>query len=115
MLVTSRMWRSTLWTLAVWCRQPRAGAPGGAQRLGRPMPFQTTFPRRKLHRVHTFSSRPIRQWPYPIRSGRGAAEAEGAEAEGGVVGAVEAEAREAGVAVAEAEVLAAVVVREAVA
>src|SRR5712664_1418437 len=105
MLVTSRMWRSTLWTLAVWCRQPRAGAPGGAQRLGRPMPFQTTFPRRKLHRVHTFSSRPIRQWPCLIRSGRVAAEAEGevVVAVEAVVARAEAEAREAGVAVAAAE------------
>src|SRR6266851_4702214 len=117
MLATSRMWRSTLWTLAVWSRQPRAGAPAGAQRLGGPTPFQTTFPRGRLHRVHTFSSRPIRQWPCLIRSGRVAAEAEGevVGAVAAVVARVEAEAREAGVAVAEAEVLAAVVVREAVA
>src|SRR5712664_2264728 len=103
MLATSRMWRSTLWTLAVWCRQPQVGAPRGAQRLEGPTPFQATFPRGRLHRVHTFSSRPIRRWPYLIRSGRVAAEE---EAE--VAVAARAEAREAVVAVVEAEVVAAV-------
>src|SRR5712692_9905182 len=115
MLATSRMWRSTLSMLAVWCRQPRAGAPAGGQRLAKPLPLQTRFPREKLQGVHTFSSRPIRQWPCLIRSGRVAAVAEGEVmgAVAAVVARVEAEAREAGVAVAE--VLAAVVVREAVA
>src|SRR5260370_73835 len=101
MLATSRMWRSTLWTLAVWSRQPRAGAPAGEQRLGGPTPFQTTFPRGRLHRVHTFSSRPIRQWPCLIRSGRVAAVAEVVVAVAAVVARVEAEAPEAGVAAAE--------------
>ena len=34
------------------------------------MPFQTTFPHERLHRVHTSSSRLIRRWPCLIRSGR---------------------------------------------
>src|SRR6266550_682849 len=70
MLATSRMWPSTRWMPAVWWRQLRAGAPAGERRLGRSMPFQTTFPHRRLHHVYTFSSRPIRRWPCPILSGR---------------------------------------------
>src|SRR5216683_1491996 len=70
MLATSRMWPSTRWMHAVWWRQLRAGAPAGERRLGRPMPFQTTFPHGRLHHVYTFSSRPIRRWPCLIRSGR---------------------------------------------
>src|SRR5258708_17479876 len=111
MLVTSRMWRSTRWTLAVWCRQPRAGAPAGGQRLAKPMPLQTRFPREKLQGVHTFSSRPIRQWPCLIRSGRVAAEAEGevGGAVAAVVARVVAGGREAGVALGGGERLACVV------
>src|SRR2546425_2049844 len=78
MLATSRMWPSTRWMPAVWWRRLRAGAPAGERRLGRPMPFQTTFPHGRLHHVYTFSSRPIRRWPCLILSGRavvGAAEA----------------------------------------
>src|SRR6266480_2534844 len=70
MLATSRMWPSTRWMPAVWWRQLRAGAPAGERRLGRSMPFQTTFPHRRLHHVYTFSSRPIRRWPCPILSGQ---------------------------------------------
>src|SRR6267378_1248367 len=70
MLATSRMWPSTRWMPAAWWRQLRAGAPAGKRRLGRPMPFQTTFPHGRLHYVYTFSSRPIRRWPCLIRSGR---------------------------------------------
>src|SRR6266851_3783049 len=75
MPATSRMWRSTRWMLAVWWRPLRAGAPAREQRLGRPMLFQTTFPRGRLRRVRTSYSRPIRRWPCLIRSGRGAVEA----------------------------------------
>src|SRR5260370_851819 len=88
---------------AVGSREPRAGAPAGGHRLGGPTPFQTTFPRGRLHRVHTFSSRPIRQWPCLIRSGRVAAVAQVEVAVEAVVARAEAEAREAGGAVAEAE------------
>src|SRR6266550_1943553 len=70
MLATSRMWPSTRWMPAVWWRRLRAGAPAGERRLGRPMPFQTTFPHGRLHHVYTFSSRPIRRWPCLILSGR---------------------------------------------
>src|SRR5712692_6078559 len=79
MPATSRMWRSTRWMLAVWWRPLRAGAPAREQRLGRPMLFQTTFPRGRLRRVRTSYSRPIRRWPCLIRSGRGGVEAAGAE------------------------------------
>src|SRR5437762_11432506 len=70
MLATSRMWPSTRLMPAVWWRQLRAGAPAGERRLGRSMPFQTTFPHRRLHHVYIFSSRPIRRWPCPILSGQ---------------------------------------------
>src|SRR6266513_1914088 len=70
MLATSRMWPSTRWMHAVWWRQLRAGAPARKRRLGRPMPFQTTFPHGRFHHVHAFSLRPIRRWPCLIRSGR---------------------------------------------
>src|SRR6266403_1398325 len=91
MLATSRMLPSTRWMHAVWWRRLRAEALAGDRRLGRPMPFQTTFPHERLHRAHTSSSRPIRRWPYLIRSGR-------------VVEVAAAEAAEA-VVVAEAEVV----------
>src|SRR5947208_10017173 len=81
MLATSRMWPSTRWMPAVWWRQLRAGAPAGERRLGRSMPFQTTFPHRRLHHVYTFSSRPIRRWPCPILSGRAEAAVPGVVAE----------------------------------
>src|SRR6267142_159252 len=70
MLATSRMLPSTRWMHAVWWRRLRAEALAGDRRLGRPMPFQTTFPHERLHRVRTSSSRPIRRWPCLIRSGR---------------------------------------------
>src|SRR6267378_2487200 len=70
MLATSRMLPSTRWMHAVWWRRLRAEALAGDRRLGRPMPFQTTFPHERLHRVHTSSSRLIRRWPCLIRSGR---------------------------------------------
>src|SRR5882762_1101851 len=70
MLATSRTWPFTRWMPAVWWRQLRAGAPAGERRLGRPIPFQTTFPHGRLHHVYTFSSRPIRRWPCLILSGR---------------------------------------------
>src|SRR5882762_1892195 len=70
MLAISRMLPSTRWMHAVWWRRLRAEALAGDRRLGRPMPFQTTFPHERLHRVHTSSSRPIRRWPCLIRSGR---------------------------------------------
>src|SRR6266403_2218307 len=70
MLATSRMLPSTRWMHAVWWRRLRAEALAGDRRLGRPMPFQTTFPHERLHRGHTSSSRPIRRWPCLIRSGR---------------------------------------------
>src|SRR5436190_23269002 len=70
MLATSRMWPSTRWMHAVWWRQLRAGAPARKRRLGRAMPFQTTFPHGRFHHVHAFSLRPIRRWPCLIRSGR---------------------------------------------
>src|SRR6266576_1770711 len=70
MLATSRMWPSTRWMHAVSWRQLRAGAPARKRRLGRPMPFQTTFPHGRFHHVHAFSLRPIRRWPCLIRSGR---------------------------------------------
>src|ERR1700674_5383098 len=85
MPATSRMWPSTPWMHAVWWRRLRAEAPARKRRLGRPMPFRTTFPHERLHHVHTFSSRPIRRWPCLILSAR-AVEA-GVEA---VVGAAEA-------------------------
>src|SRR5882762_6456263 len=72
MLATSRMLPSTRWMHAVWWRRLRAEALAGDRRLGRPMPFQTTFPHERLHRVRTSSSRPIRRWPRLTRSGRGA-------------------------------------------
>src|SRR6266481_3692530 len=84
MLATSRMLPSTRWMHAVWWRRLRAEALAGDRRLGRPMPFQTTFPHERLHRVHTSSSRPIRRWPYLIRSGR-VVEVAAAEAEAVVV------------------------------
>src|SRR5260370_5261014 len=70
MLATSRMWRSTLWTLVVWLRPPRAGASAGKRRLAKPVPLQSTFPGGRVHRVRTFCSRPIPRWPCLIRSGR---------------------------------------------
>src|SRR6267143_4527254 len=82
------MWPSTRWMHAVWWPQLRAGAPAGKRRLGRPMPFQTTFLHERLHRVHTSSSRPIRRWPCLIRSGRAEAGVAEAVAEVGVVAAV---------------------------
>src|SRR5713226_5034159 len=90
MLAASRMWRSTPWTLVVWCRPPRAGAPAGKRRLAKPVPLQTTFPGGRVHRVRTFCSRPIPRWPCLIRSGR----AEAAVVEPvGVVAAAGAEVR----------------------
>src|SRR5467141_3185653 len=83
MPATSRMWPSTRWMHAVWWRQLRAGAPAGKRRLGRPMPFQTTFPHERLRHVHAFSARPIRRWPCLILSGRAVVVA--AEAVPGVV------------------------------
>src|SRR2546427_5324398 len=80
MLATSRMLPSTRWMHAVWWRRLRAEALAGDRRLGRPMPFQTTFPHERLHRVHTSSSRPIRRWPCLIRSGRVVVEVAAAEA-----------------------------------
>src|SRR6267378_2502271 len=70
MLATSRMLPSTRWMHAVWWRRLRAEAVAGDRRLGRPMPFQTTFPHERLQRVRTSSSRPIRRCPCLIRSGR---------------------------------------------
>src|SRR5712664_1694527 len=70
MLATSRMWRSTRLMFAVWWRRPRAGAPAGGQRQGRPMPLQITFPRRRLRRVHMSFLRPIRRWLCLIRRSR---------------------------------------------
>src|SRR5260370_786222 len=75
MLATSRMWRSTLWMLAVWLRPPRAEAPAGKRLLARPVPLQSTFPCGRVHRVRTFCSRPIPRWPCLIRSGRAVAAA----------------------------------------
>src|SRR5713226_4405844 len=92
MLAASRMWRSTPWTLVVWCRPPRAGAPAGKRRLAKPVPLQTTFPGGRVHRVRTFCSRPIPRWPCLIRSGR---------AEAAVVAAAGAEVRAAALGVEE--------------
>src|SRR5437879_13883533 len=89
MLATSRIWPSTRWMPAVCWRRLRAGAPAGERRLGRPMPFQTTFPHGRLHHVYTFSSRPIRRWPCLILSGRAVVGAAG-PALRGVGGGVEA-------------------------
>src|SRR5260370_24873894 len=75
MLATSRMWRSTLWTLVVWLRPPRAGASAGKRRLAKPVPLQSTFPGGRVHRVRTFCSRPIPRWPCLVRSGRAVAAA----------------------------------------
>src|SRR5437016_4719027 len=109
MLAISRMLPSTRWMHAVWWRRLRAEALAGDRRLGRPMPFQTTFPHERLHRVHTSSSRPIRRWPCLIRSGR-AVVAEVAE-EAVVV----AEVAEGAVVVAEVEVVVQVGVAQAAA
>src|SRR6267378_5798596 len=98
MLATSRMLPSTRWMHAVWWRRLRAEALAGDRRLGRPMPFQTTFPHGRLRRVHTSSSRPIRRWPCLIRSGRAVV----AEGEAEVVVAVEVAVVEAARAVEEA-------------
>src|SRR5882762_1781691 len=38
------------------------------------MPFQTMFPRERLHHVRVFSSQPIQRWPCLIRRSRAAAE-----------------------------------------
>src|SRR6266550_5107478 len=76
MLATSRMWRSTRWTHAVWWRQLRAGAPAGGQWLERPRPLEATFRRGGLRRTHAFCSRPIRRWPCLIRSDQGVAAVE---------------------------------------
>src|SRR6266581_3667576 len=92
MLVTNRMWRFTRWMRAAWWRPLPAEAPAKEQRLGRPMPLRTTFPRGRLRSVHTFSSRPTRRWPCLIRSGRAA---EGAVPAGGVEGGAVGVAREA--------------------
>src|SRR6266513_2005376 len=101
MLATSRMWPSTRWMHAVWWRQLRAGAPARKRRLGRPMPFQTTFPHGRFHHVHAFSLRPIRRWPCLIRSGR-AVEVAAVEVAAEVEAVVQVEvAREAALAVAE--------------
>src|SRR6266581_3673688 len=72
MLVTSRMWRFTRWMLAAWWRPLQEEAPAKEQRLGRPMPLRTTFPRGRLRSVRAFSSRPTRRWPCLIRSARAA-------------------------------------------
>src|SRR6266513_2292147 len=114
MLATSRMWPSTRWMHAVWWRQLRAGAPARKRRLGRPMPFQTTFPHGRFHHVHAFSLRPIRRWPCLIRSGRAveaaavevAAEVEAVVPVEAVEAAPEAVAREAALAVAREAALA---------
>src|ERR1700674_5410501 len=87
MPATSRMWPSTPWMHAVWWRRLRAEAPARKRRLGRPMPFRTTFPHERLHHVHTFSSRPIRRWPCLILSAR-AVEAVVGAAEAAVPGVV---------------------------
>src|SRR5437879_3251036 len=109
MLATSRMWPSTRWMPAVWWRRLRAGAPAGERRLGRPMPFQTTFPHGRLHHVYTFSSRPIRRWPCLILSGRAVVGAAEAAVPGVVAGVaavvVQVEAAQAGVVVVAAVVV----------
>src|SRR6266550_1003 len=97
MLATSRMWPSTRWMPAVWWRQLRAGAPAGERRLGRPMPFQTTFPHGRLHHVYTFSSRPIRRWPCLILSGRAVVGAAGPGVVAGVAAGVQVVAAQAAV------------------
>src|SRR6266581_510001 len=76
MLATSRMWRSTRWTHAVWWRQLRAGAPAGGQWLERPRPLEATSRRGGLRRIHAFCSQPIRRWPCLIRSDQGVAAVE---------------------------------------
>src|SRR5438445_13515858 len=76
MLATSRMWRSTRWTHAVWWRQLRAGAPAGGQWLERPRPLEATSRRGGLRRIHAFCWRPIRRWPCLIRSDQGVAAVE---------------------------------------
>src|SRR5437879_5536583 len=68
----NRTWRSMRSMPAAWWPPRRAGAPVGDRRTEILKPLRIIFPRGKLQRVHTFSSRHFRRPPFLIRNGRAA-------------------------------------------